>query len=266
MPTVRAEQSSTHHPTRPETGSVQPSTAALSPYLGLTLARQAAMAVHKVVDALDEVAVHEPSRLPGWSRGHVVSHLARNADALVNLLTWARTGIEHPLYTSRADRDADIEEGAHRLVQVMREDLDAAEQRFWVAAGALNDHDWRAVVTGRQGRVMPAVQIPWMRMTELLVHLIDLDVGVDFDRILEMAGDQTVDVLNIMIDPLRGRDDVPPLRLVIDLPSGAQCTWLIGAGTPHEVSGPAAIVLGWLTGRGGSGGLTGTPPELPDWL
>ncbi|MEV0474381.1 maleylpyruvate isomerase N-terminal domain-containing protein, partial [Streptomyces prunicolor] len=29
-------------------------------------------------------SVAEPSRLPGWSRGHVLAHLARNADALVN--------------------------------------------------------------------------------------------------------------------------------------------------------------------------------------
>ncbi len=34
----------------------------------------------------------EPSPLPGWSRGHVRTHIARNADGLRNLLIWARTG------------------------------------------------------------------------------------------------------------------------------------------------------------------------------
>ena len=35
---------------------------------------------------LDNAGVTQPSRLPGWSRGHVLAHLARNADALVNVL------------------------------------------------------------------------------------------------------------------------------------------------------------------------------------
>ena len=36
-------------------------------------------------------AFRAPSALPGWTRAHVLTHLARNADAMVNLLTWART-------------------------------------------------------------------------------------------------------------------------------------------------------------------------------
>src|ERR1041384_868904 len=80
----------------------------------------------EAVADLDEQNGKAPTALPGWTRAHVLSHLARNADALVNLLTWARTGIEHPMYASKADRDADIEEGAQRLVQVIKEDLYAA--------------------------------------------------------------------------------------------------------------------------------------------
>ena len=33
-----------------------------------------------------------PSRLPGWSRGHVASHIARQADGMVRLTEWARSG------------------------------------------------------------------------------------------------------------------------------------------------------------------------------
>src|SRR5260370_71465 len=32
--------------------------------------------------------VREPSPLPGWARGHVLTHLARNPDGLRNLLIW----------------------------------------------------------------------------------------------------------------------------------------------------------------------------------
>src|SRR5256885_15091039 len=56
----------------------------------------------------------EPSLLPGWTRGHVLTHVARNGDGLGNLLRWARTGTETPMYASREARRADIEAGAGR--------------------------------------------------------------------------------------------------------------------------------------------------------
>ena len=56
--------------------------------------------------------VGAPSRLPGWTQGHVLTHIARNADGAVNLLTWARTGVVTPQYASWAAREADIEAGA----------------------------------------------------------------------------------------------------------------------------------------------------------
>ncbi|MCR8526173.1 maleylpyruvate isomerase N-terminal domain-containing protein, partial [Escherichia coli] len=59
------------------------------------------LAVAGRLDQLSDDALEEPSRLPDWSRAHVVAHLARNADALGNLLTWARTGVETPMYPSR---------------------------------------------------------------------------------------------------------------------------------------------------------------------
>src|SRR5437763_14459256 len=61
--------------------------------------------------ALSEAQAREPSLLPGWSRGHVLTHIARNADGMVNLLRWARTGTQTPMYASAASRAADIEAG-----------------------------------------------------------------------------------------------------------------------------------------------------------
>ena len=59
--------------------------------------------------ALSDDQAREPSLLPGWSRGHVLTHIARNADGLGNLLRWARTGTETPMYTSAESRSADID-------------------------------------------------------------------------------------------------------------------------------------------------------------
>ena len=44
-------------------------------------------AVFTDIEGLTDDQAREPSLLPGWSRGHVLTHLARNADAMVNLLT-----------------------------------------------------------------------------------------------------------------------------------------------------------------------------------
>src|SRR5690349_5101281 len=57
-----------------------------------------------------------PSLLPGWTRGHVLAHLALNADACVNLLTTARTGVDTPMYASDEQREADIVAAAGRPV------------------------------------------------------------------------------------------------------------------------------------------------------
>ena len=43
-------------------------------------------------DSLTDRQAREPSRLPGWSRGHVLTHLARSADAYRWMLALARTG------------------------------------------------------------------------------------------------------------------------------------------------------------------------------
>jgi maleylpyruvate isomerase len=52
-----------------------------------------------------------PSLLPGWTRGHVLTHLARNAEGGTRLLGWARTGAASYEYESVAARADAIEEG-----------------------------------------------------------------------------------------------------------------------------------------------------------
>ena len=63
-------------------------------------------------DGLTDDEAAAPSRLPGWSRGHVLTHLARNADGFLNLLAWAASGDETPMYPSEEARDRGVEEGA----------------------------------------------------------------------------------------------------------------------------------------------------------
>ena len=235
--------------------------------LGVVAARQATALLTEVVEGLDDVAMRRPSLLPEWTRAHVVSHLARNADGLVNLLTWARTGVEHPMYASRADRDADIEEGAHRLATLVREDLLAAVGRLDHATGQVTGTEWLTPLVLGNGRPITACLVPWMRFQEVAVHLIDLDVGLGFDDLPDGHPER---LLEIVVDQFAGRTDVPPVRLRVDLADGRQRDWelagaRLGSDSP-DVGGPAPTVLAWLTGRGDGTGLAGDLPELPVWL
>jgi maleylpyruvate isomerase len=234
---------------------------------GLVAVRRASAALHEIVSEMTEADMRGPSRLAGWTRGHVVSHLARNADGLVNLLSWARTGIEHPMYASPVDREADIEEGTHRLAWVQQEDLWAAHQRFGQAADGLTPADWSAQVTDRRGQPVVAALVPWMRLTEMLVHLYDLDLGVDFERIAELAGPQTEFFVDYVVTRYEGRTDVPAVRLSVELPCGDERIWSLGSGKDvSDVHGSVAATLAWLTGREAPTGLVGDVPRLPPWL
>ncbi|MDP9427768.1 MAG: maleylpyruvate isomerase N-terminal domain-containing protein, partial [Actinomycetota bacterium] len=72
---------------------------------------------------LTDEELDRPSLLPGWGRRHVLAHVARNADALLNLLTWARTGAETPMYPSAEARDAGIAETAALEAPRLRAEL-----------------------------------------------------------------------------------------------------------------------------------------------
>ncbi|MGI5505871.1 maleylpyruvate isomerase family mycothiol-dependent enzyme [Lentzea sp. CA-135723] len=228
----------------------------------ITAVREATDVLYEVVEELDEAAVRGPSLLPGWTRGHVITHLARNADALVNLLTWARTGVEHQAYASRADRDADIEEGAHRLLQVIKADLDSACLRFEAACREFPAHAWRSEVTAPKGQTIPASTVPLFRLREIWIHLIDLDAGVGFD---DLPAAFVEEFLDDAVRQFEGRVD--PFEIEVTLPGGAQRRWTVnGPASRSSVSGSASAVLAWLTGRSDGAGLRGELPDLPDWI
>nr|WP_281257456.1 maleylpyruvate isomerase family mycothiol-dependent enzyme [Actinophytocola xinjiangensis] len=259
-----SNEASVAHDTVPEQRRARERAAALQARRRLADVRAATEVLAGHVTSLDDRRMREPSLLPGWSRAHVVTHLARNADGLVNLLTWARTGVEHPIYASDADREADIEEGAGRLAQVLHEDLLASSERFAVACERLSDSQWSASVTARNPVPFPASAIPGLRLFELWTHLVDLDVGFGFEDIpadlLEVATTSAVARhLN--------RPEGPSVHLRVIFPDGEERVWDLvgGGGTVHEVTGEAAEVIGWLTGRRDGSTLRGEVPDLPAW-
>src|SRR5690349_6262463 len=64
----------------------------------------------RTVDGLSDDDLAGPSLLPGWSRAHVVAHLALNAEALDGVVRGLLADGLVPMYSSPEARDEDIAE------------------------------------------------------------------------------------------------------------------------------------------------------------
>ena len=131
----------------------------------------------RTVAGFDEDDVHRPSLLPGWSRGHVLAHVARTADALGNLLRWARAGVPSPAYASQQARDADIETGGRRSPDELRADLISSARGFGEELAALPEESYERLVHVLGGTPFPAGQLLARRLAEVELHHTDLDAG-----------------------------------------------------------------------------------------
>jgi maleylpyruvate isomerase len=221
------------------------------------------------VAELDDAALRAPSLLPGWTRGHVLTHIARNADGYVNLLTWARTGVETPMYPSVEHRNAEIEEGAGRPLAEQAADVAAAAERFTAAMRQLTPAAMRNPVRHLNGRTLTPPLVIWGRLREIEVHHVDLDAGYgpgDWSEAftLHLLREVVAD-LGAATPALRVSAD--DLHFAAEIGAGSA---EIGAGSaPVEVRGPARALAAWLIGRSKGDALSraggGPLPAVPNW-
>ncbi|MFC0504633.1 maleylpyruvate isomerase family mycothiol-dependent enzyme [Micromonospora costi] len=212
----------------------------------------------------DEADLAAGSLLPGWTRGHVLAHLARNADGFVNLLTAARTGEPRPMYDSPAGRVAAIEAGADRPAAAHLDDLRRSADRFADAAAAMPAEAWTVTVE-TPGGPRVAAELVWCRLREVEVHHLDLAAG---HRPADWPETFAHRLLHEVATDLVDRPGVPSMVLRFD---GSRHELLIGErGGAPVVAGPAPDLAAWLIGRGGADRLTVTPdgplPNPPEWM
>jgi maleylpyruvate isomerase len=201
----------------------------------------------------------EPSGLPGWSRAHVVAHLALNAEGLAGALTGIVQDEPMPMYVSQEDRDRDIESLAGAG--------DPAELRERLLAGCTLYADaWTALPADLGGSTfertaggpeIPAGATLGMRLREVEIHHADLRAGYSH-------ADWPPRFCEILLGSMTRREWAEPFRVT---PTDLDGTWTYGdgadTGAGPTVTGPAADLGWWLTGRGSGEGLTSDSGALP---
>jgi maleylpyruvate isomerase len=223
-----------------------------------------ARSTDRVLDTIDRMSdddARAPSLLPDWTRAHVLTHLARNADGLGNLAHWARTGEERPMYPGgQESRNAAIEAGANRHIGDLRLDLADASERL---LGAFADFPAEALdreVTARAG-TWSGWELPLMRIREVEIHHVDLGAGYTSDDWSDAFVRRSLDQ---MAPQFLARGECP----VRSLRASDGGSWDVGTDGP-ELSGQVSELLSWLTGRsrgeGLSSGSTDEVPPAPPW-
>ena len=174
---------------------------------------------------LTDQQVKQPSRLPGWSIGHVLTHLSRNADSVVRRLEGAvRDEIVDQYPGGAPGRRDEIEAGAGRGAGEQIADLRATALRVEEVAATVPAAAWQRLSRGVGGSLSPASGVLNSRIREVEVHHVDLGLGYQPQ---DWPARLVQDELARELPRLAGRTD------------------------------PAGL-LGWLTGRGPA-------PELRAW-
>jgi maleylpyruvate isomerase len=131
------------------------------------------------VAGLDEAGVRAPSRLQGWTVGHVLTHLARNADSHTRMLGAALSGEAVEQYPGgRQERADSIDAGAGRPASELRADVDRSTAALEAAWAAMTPAAWAGHGLTR-GRRWPCRTLPYFRWREVEIHRVDLGLGYE---------------------------------------------------------------------------------------
>ena len=226
----------------------------------LTGLEVSSQALTRTVDALTAEDLAAPSLLPGWTRAHVVAHLALNGFSLAQVIDGVVHGNPVAMYESDEQRDGDIAELAEADPAELRERHLEAVTAFNDAVGLLHDEHWSDRIERLPGGpAWPMVTVVPTRRREVELHHADLGMAytpADFPDDFEA---ELLDVVTV-----DQADSGPFLVRATDL--GRE--WSVGGDGGPTVMGTGAGLGWWLAGRGNGDGLScdaGALPRLGPW-
>lgn len=154
--------------------------------------------------------------------GHVLTHLARNAEAMCSRVEGTMRGDVVEQYAGGAvGRAAEIEAGAARDAQQIVDDAVHCAARLDRLFATLPDDCWARPVRTVRGGEHPVAMLPYRRWREVEVHLVDLGLGFT-------SSDWSPELIDRMVP-----------NLVMGLPGRADtrelAAWLLGRGSPPQL-------------------------------
>jgi maleylpyruvate isomerase len=206
------------------------------------------------VRALIDDDVLQPSALPGWSRAHLLAHVAQAADSRTGLLRAAQAGLAGEQYPSEQARADAIEAGARRPAAVIRADVNRAVAECLTAMRQHPAGLWDAPAIWLRGGRRPVRGAVASLRSELEFHHVDLAAGYAPD---DWPAEFVATELRLVTALMDHRADAPPVTLI------AASAVRVGTVPPIDVTGPPAAILAWLSGRGDGSGLDGGGAGLP---
>ncbi len=165
-----------------------------------------------------EPDLRQPSLLPGWTRAHVLAHLARSADAMRALLVGLHSGQDREAYPSAEDREADIERTAAQAAKDLVTDVADSAMALRTIARRLPDQAWPRSVRVTGSAPFPAAQLLTRRLAEVELHHCDLAAGYspadwpDAFASMELAEPMRSQRQDRLRRPQELLDSVPPPR------------------------------------------------------
>lgn len=214
------------------------------------------------IAGFDDATLDAASGLPDWSRRQLVAHVAANARALMNLVSWARTGVVQPMYASPQAGVRGIADGAAKPSNQLLSWTRGCAHDLEQAMAELSAEQWGREVRTAQGRSVPASEIPWLRAREVFVHAVDLDAGATF-------ADLPADFLVCLGADIVGKRNATPGIAVRLEATDVPVVWaLAGPGRELEITAPLADLVAYLSGRarGGPTADRDDAPALSAWL
>ena len=221
--------------------------------------RDADVRLLQALDAanFDDAIARSQSTLPEWTIGHVLTHIARNADSHTRMITAAQRGEQMHQYPGGMEqRESEIEAGAGRSAAELVDDVRRADDALIAAYVGVDDETWRGSAI-RWGRLWPVIDLPFLRWREVAVHSVDLGlpgIGTEIwhpayveHELRRQVAALSTRLPESMAVRLAPRDatwstlvvrigDAPAEDVVtIDCPSHELLAWTIGrfAGEPH---------------------------------
>ena len=198
------------------------------------------------VDSLTDEEFAAPSKCEGWTRAHVVAHLALGADAMGNMITWGTTGVETPPYVSWDARNADIENLAKKSPAEIKAALHTAVKDFADKAATLKDGLKAETVQTAGGAISPRTPCP---PYESRRSSSTTPTSTPCGGSREADIDALEDTLEIVVDRVSAKEDFPGVTVDTD----EREHYVIGDGAT-AIKGGRDAVIGWLA-RGWTDGL-----------